>query len=161
MANWAMFQSVETTPQALKEEVDWKTGVTLDSRLARLAAYSLPARAIRTMRHFALHIYELKPSSCLGIPISVRGSTQVVNRAWYLPELTSAHIISLKSPRVTVAELTSWNQLRGERSASAMLEDVLRDLRAAAEAERTGPCSAGHSESTVHSLGDNKNGSPP
>ena len=92
------------------------------------------------MRHFAVHIDELKATSFHSIPISATGATQFVSRSWHLPELTSAHLKELKSPKVDASEISMWNQETRQINASLLLEDVLRNVRTIIEeAERLIP----------------------
>jgi len=125
----AMFYSVESTIQVLKEEVDSIRGRgALDQWLSLHPSHSLPLRAVRTIRNFSVHVSALQPSSSLEIPLFPGPSEPFVKRKWLLPEITPLQLDSLRNPKLNHAELPPWNALRAKEPASALLEQVLRNL---------------------------------
>jgi hypothetical protein len=125
----AMFYSVEATIQVLKEEVDGVKGRgAFDQWLSLHPSHSLTLRAVRTIRHFSVHVAPLEPASSLEIPLFPRPSEPFVRRKWLLPEITPPQLGSLRNPKITLAELPAWNALRAKEPASALLQRVLRDL---------------------------------
>jgi len=118
----AFFQSFEVTLQILKEEIDWKSvRLTFETWLNSLSAYTLPVRVLRTIRHFTVHIGDLRASSSMAIPVFPKSNEPFVSRTWLLPGLDAAHLKMLKSPKMTSKDLPTWNQLRKSRLAQEIL----------------------------------------
>jgi len=125
----ALFQTIETTFQVLKEDFELKKLLSFDTWLKQCSAYTIRVKAIRIIRHFNVHIGDLKAESSLDIPLFPAPDEVWVIRRWQLPVITEEQLKRLRSSKLSSGELVLWNNITTKEEAKETVKAALSDIR--------------------------------
>lgn len=125
----ACLYAFEATLQVLKDELERRLGRNwFDPWLSQHRSNSLTLRSLRTVRHLAVHVGDVRSEGGVSISV-VKGHGGTVTWHWNLPWLTEEMLASLHSPRITNGELEAYRDLRRKWPAAHLMEQALGDLR--------------------------------
>lgn len=125
----AFFYAFEAAIQILKDETEPVLGRgRFDGWIAAHPNNTLTFRSIRTIRHLAVHVEDIRSGGGLSISV-VKGHGGTVTRFWHAPNLTAELLASLRSSKIRPDELDAYKELRKQRSVGSLMEQALKDLR--------------------------------